>query len=156
MAIENEITEVLERLRDDIANSLDQKGITASGKTRDGLKVVRYSGGVKLVSTSGNPIRTTEIGRPSGKIPLGFTNIIKEWSIVKGIPFATEKERTRFAGAIAFGKIKEVGYGRPSGKQGTTFGSKDQTIYSDKIPSTVEEIKDVLKLEIKQLIKLNG
>ena len=156
MAIEQKITEVLERLRDDIANDLDQKGITASGRTRDGLKVIRYSGGIKLVSTSGNPLSTTEIGRPAGKIPFGFKDILFQWSKYKGIPFENDKERTRFAGAVAFGKIKKVGFGRPSGKQGTIFGSKDPTVYSDKIPNTVTEIKEALKLEIKQIIKING
>jgi hypothetical protein len=154
MAIEQKITEVLERLRDDIANDLDQKGITASGRTRDGLKVIRYSGGIKLVSTSGNPLSTTEIGRPSGKVPFGFKELLFQWSKDKGIPFESDKERKSFAYLLAR-RIAKEGFGRPS-KAGNSFGSKDPTIYSDKIPNTVTEIKEALKLEIKQIIKLNG
>ena len=78
------VKEILETMRAEIAHNLDDKKITATGRTRDGLKVEEYDGGCRLVATQGAPIATTEIGSGPHWVPIAP---LKEWVQVKlGLP----------------------------------------------------------------------
>jgi len=74
------VKDILEKIRAEIASNLDGKGITATGRTRDGLQVREYVNGCKLVSWKGAPIATTEIGAKPHWSPIAP---LKEWVKVK-------------------------------------------------------------------------
>lgn len=154
-ALKRKIYDILDRARADICANMDAQGITASGRTKESLQVEEYEGGVRLVQRSevgGAPIQTTEVGRRPGKVPANFTDIIVQWSIDKGLQFQTDRERRKFAGAVAWGKIRQDGYGRPSS---SAWGNKSATIYSPVVESVADEIKSAIFASVKEIIKTN-
>lgn len=151
--MEEKIKAILEDAVAQIQLNLDAKGINASGLTSEGFRVIEYDGGIKLVyDGSGAPLSTLELGRPAGAIPMDFVSIIEQWSRDKGLQFADDKERRRFAGAVAFGKIKERGFGRPAPSD---FGSSDATVYSDVVFETAKKLFNEIPNIFARYIKLN-
>lgn len=129
-----EILNILEDGKSQIQTNLADKGINASGSTSDGFKVVEYDGGVKLVyDNSGAPLKTLQAGREPGPVPEDFVSIIEQWAKDKGIAPSGDKELRKFAGAVAYGKIKPRGFGRPSPSD---YGSIDETVYSPVVLET--------------------
>jgi len=116
-ALGDYIKKELEAARDEIKTSLSGQKINASGRSAEGFQVRTSATRAQLYysrTAGGAPLLTLEQGRAAGAVPRNFTEIIEQWSRDKGIRFADEKERRRFAGAVAYGKIKRFGYGRPS------------------------------------------
>ena len=97
------LNKVLEECMLEIQSNMERYGINASGRTSDSLHIVKYDGGIKLVSSGDKvaPFETTERGRKPGKVPYKFRDIIYQWSLDKGIDFEDDKERMSFAGAVA-------------------------------------------------------
>ena len=141
--------EILRMLNEGVASirgAISSRGITASGVTENGFKARVVGNHYQLVyDNTGAPLETLEEGRKPGKIPYGFVEIIERWSKEKGMSFPSDKERRRFAGAVAFGKIRQRGFGRPSPSD---WGSRSETIYTPVIEDTVRE----LRREIPQLL----
>lgn len=136
----DEIESILESAKDRIVANLDSNGITASGRTKEGFKVISDDKSVKLIydrSAGGAPLSTTEQGRESGAIPTDFVSILEQWSRDKNIPFDSDKDRHKFAGAVAFGKIKPRGYGRPSPSD---FGSISAVVYTPVVQEAATEL----------------
>lgn len=143
MEIREQIAEILERAKVDIQVNLEVQGVNASGRTSESLKVEVYADGVRLLSDgSGAPIQTTEVGRRAGAIPYDFTSIIEQWSRYKGLHFDTDKERRAFASAVAWGKIRTRGYGRPAPSD---HGSVSRTIYTPVVDKYITDIRQALK-----------
>lgn len=143
----NEILKNVELLKTEIQEQISAQGITASGKTASSIHIVQDDSGIRLVSdNSGAPISTLEAGREGGKIPFNFKDIIKEWSKDKGLSFASEEEREKFAGAVIFGKngIKKEGFGRTTGIQTShlPFGQTRNDIYTIPIQNFSDRLKD--------------
>ena len=135
------VVDVLELAKKNIQKNMQDENINATGKTSDSLEVVVDGNTVILRNSNSVPFETTEHGRPSGNVPSKFTEIIYQWHIDKGLDWGDEKEARKIAGAVAWGKIRNFGYGRPSG---TTFGSEKKDIYTP----VVEEIKEKIEKEI--------
>lgn len=143
----NEILKNVELLKTEIQEQISAQGITASGKTASSIHIVQDDSGIRLVSdNSGAPISTLEAGREGGKIPFNFKDIIVEWSKDKGLSFASEEEREKFAGAVIFGKngIKKEGFGRTTGIQTShlPFGQTRNDIYTIPIQNFSDRLKD--------------
>ena len=139
-ALSDYIKKELEQARDEIKASLSGQKINASGRSADGFRVRVTDTRAQLYYSrdgGGAPLTTLEHGRPAGAVPRNFTEIIEQWSRDKGLRFTDEKERRRFAGAVAYGKIKRFGYGRPSPAR---YGSRT---YNWTLP--VQETGDRLK-----------
>lgn len=158
-SIEEQIIDILDNARQEIADNLQQAGITTTGKTANSLRVVSGDGHIKLIqdrSEGGAPLATTEIGRRAGAVPSDFTAIIEQWSRDKHIPFDTDKERRAFAGAVAWGKIRRRGYGRPSPSD---FGSSQAVIYTPVVHDTLDKLRktivDGIRAEVVASIKTN-
>lgn len=132
------VTDRLEQLRADIVAQIEAKKITASGRTQRSLRVERYSEGVRLIAGEGNraPIPTLEIGRPGGKVPLNFTDIIVQWSKDKGLQWGDDRQRRRIAGAVAWGKIARVG---------TDRHKHHEDVYSTLVEQTASDINNSLR-----------
>ncbi len=142
------ITDRLERLRADIVAEITNKRITASGRTQNSLQVEQYNGGVRLVANAGNraPIPTLEIGRPGGKVPRNFTDIIVEWSRAKGLAWGNDIQRRRIAGAVAWGKIRRVG---------TDRHLRPENVYSTLVQEAVQDLRGYIMTSIDKQIKSN-
>jgi len=139
-ALSDYIKKELERGRDEIKAALSGQKINASGASADGFRVRVSDTRAQLYYTrekGAAPLTTLEQGRPPGAVPRNFTQIIEQWSHDKGLRFSSEKERRQFAGAVAYGKIKRFGYGRPSPAR---YGSRT---YNWTLP--VQEVGDRLK-----------
>jgi len=141
-----EIAHDLELLRDAIRARMEETKENASHRTEQSLQVIRYDGGVKLVSAEGDhaPLGTLEIGREGGKVPYNFQDILYQWSNDKCISM-DERERRKFANALKW-KIA---------KSGTDRHANNVDIYYTLVSEYINYIKaDVTKL-VKKSIKLN-
>ena len=161
--IENEINECAKN----IARRLDETGTTASGKTRDSIRVEVADNVYTIFGRS--YFGTVETGRRPGKVPANIAEIIKEWAIAKKIglnpiayvrkpsdkwqPKYTPEQRAlnAFAGAVAH-KIATQG-----SKLFRDGGRAD--IYSEEIRATmdriVKNIGAIYSAQIAESIKLN-
>lgn len=73
----------LERIREKIAANINGKGLRASGKTEKSMQIETSAYGMRLV---GRPyFQSLELGRPAGRVPYNFADIIRQWIIDKGI-----------------------------------------------------------------------
>ena len=98
-SVMDEIERVLLEVRDEIRAKMASEGVNASGRTSAGIQVQRYESGVRLVLTGDDvaPLATLEVGRRGGKVPMGFSDIIEQWSRDKGLSFPRDRDRRRFA-----------------------------------------------------------
>ena len=142
----DKILEILNKIKTDIEANIDASGVSATGKSRNSLRIVEYDNGVKLVS-SFKYFAVLEAGRRPGKMPP--TKPIEEWIYARGLQKETDAKTRGFAFAIAK-KIGKEGYGRPTPPH-KGFGSTTSNIYSDVLRAYIP----MLKKEIVSTIKLN-
>lgn len=144
------VLEILETAKIEIQENMATEGINASGETSASLTVTVDGDLVRLSNENKNPFDTTEHGRPSGNVPRNFTDIIYKWHKDKGLNWGDEKEARKIAGAVAWGKIRKFGYGRPSG---TIFGSEKKDVYTPVIEKIKEKIEGKIEIKITELLK---
>lgn len=144
MKLQELITDRLNRLKEDIVRNIEAENITASGRTQRSLEVEPYKGGVRLVAREGNraPMETLEVGREGGKVPKRFYLILAQWSIEKGIPFPSERERRTFAYFL----------GKRIAREGTLRHKNNVDVYTQLVDECADEIKNRLLVEIQQTI----
>lgn len=118
MAIQDLIRSALEEVRDEIKQNISSTGSTASGRTADSMEIEVT--GTSGILTGRQAFWTLERGRGPGRIPGNMIEIIKQWTLDKGIsispipyirqvsdkwqPKYTPEQRgmDSFAGAVAF------------------------------------------------------
>lgn len=142
------IADELQRLAQRISDNIERNGQRASGKTQASLEVVDDGDAVALLGRKAFGVMET--GRRGGRVPRNFADILLQWSIDKGIPFDSDRERKSFAYLLAK-KIQ---------KEGTQlFRDKGRTdVYSNEIPKTINNIARKLADEVVlriESIKLN-
>lgn len=98
-----------EQVADKIKRNLDDTGTTASGKTKNSIEVVVVDGDLTILGRQ--YFRSVEEGRPAGKIPYKFNEIIRKWMDDKGLAerFGTKEYQKRNAAWIIAQKIKDSG-----------------------------------------------
>lgn len=159
--INAKILQILEEAKNEIVSNIESKGIKASGRTQKSIKVVQRDGHISLIKEEGEnaPIETLEIGRPAGKIPYKFNEIILLWMKDKGIsgylvPYKTDRphkysaqERSDrlAAGAIAYKKIRELGTERHLNPR--------IDVYTPPVEKAVERIKATISEVVINSIK---
>ena len=148
--VKKKVVEILETAKIEIQENMATEGINASGETSASLEVYEHGDIVGLANSNSNPFETTEEGRKPGNVPRNFTEIIYQWHKDKGLNWGDEKEARKIAGAVAWGKIRKFGYGRPSG---TIFGSEKKDIYTPVIGKVRKKLEVDLKNEIELKIK---
>ena len=143
-SIMDEIERVLLEVRDEIKANMASEGINASGRTSAGMQVQRYENGVRLVLTGEDvaPLATLEVGRRGGKVPLGFADIIEQWSRDKGLTFPRERDRRSFAYLTA----------RKIARQGTQRHQQPIDIYSEEVTRGVARLMDGIKAQVTEYI----
>ena len=148
--VKRKVVDILEYAKVEIQENMIKEGINATGKTSKSLTVTVNGNFVRLGNENKLPFETTEEGRPSGRVPRNFTDIIFQWHKDKGLDWGDEKNARKIAYAVAWGKIRRLGYGRPSG---TIFGSKEKNIYTPVIGKVRKKLEVDLKNEIEVKIK---
>lgn len=83
--IDNMMYAALERIRAKIAANINGKGLRASGKTEKSMHIETSTYGMRLVSVGRPYFQSLELGRPAGRVPYNFVDIIRQWIIDKGI-----------------------------------------------------------------------
>ena len=171
------VADELEKLKQRIINNMRNANAVATGGTIKSLMVMKYNGGVKLVSAQKMPfgvMETGRVGKLTGKtidgrepqVPMNFISIILAWMSARGIhgqakPYvrnvpqkysAQERGDRSLAGAIA----KKI---EMQGTKLHRMGGRN-TIYSSEIPSTIDIIKKRVRglfaTEVGEVIKLNN
>ena len=143
-AVVDEVERVLLDIRDEIRAKMASEGINASGRTSAGIQVQRYESGVRLVLTGERvaPLATLEVGRRGGKVPMGFTDIIEQWSRDKGLTFPRERDRRSFAYLAA----------RKIAARGTLRHETPVDVYSEEVTRGVARLKDGIKAQVTEYI----
>lgn len=153
-----QILKILTDCKAEIINNMQSEGVTVTGRTASSLTVEdRGDHLVLLQKPEGAPLDTTQFGRPAGKVPMGFRQIIKQWIIDRKIPtqpvpyvrtplenwqpMYTPEERglAAAAGAIAH-KIATKGTER--------FANPKTNIYTEPIDKAIDKISNFLLTEI--------
>lgn len=151
--IEDQIIAVLEQTKAEIQANMQARNINASGRTSASLRVEKYEGGIRLVGgTNGThpikdapsvagiygsdtaPIPTLEFGRKRGGVPRGFYYIIREWTREKGLPFASESDRSTFAYFVA----------RKIANEGTKRNTNPVDVYGTPVQTAIARINAIL------------
>lgn len=156
----DEAAKALEECRDEIRRNMAANNENATHRTEAGIQVVRYEGGVMLVSGAAvnmptgdggteqvaggtAPLYTLETGRGAGKVPYGFASIIYAWSQAKGIQFVNDKERWSFAYATK-NKIR---------REGTQRNAHPVDVYSTAVNTAVAKLPKAVKAEVSQYVR---
>ena len=158
-----QILKILTECKAEIVSNMQSEGITVTGRTAGSLAVEdRGDHLVLLQKPEGAPLETTQFGRPAGKVPTGFRQIIKQWIVDKKIPtnpipyirtpsanwqpMYTPQERglAAAAGAIAH-KIATKGTER--------FSNPNTNIYTEPIDKAIDKISNFLLTEITTKIR---
>lgn len=136
------------RVADRIKSNLDTTGTTASGRTKDSIEVVADMG--ELTIYCRRFFEGVETGRPAGKIPYRFQDIIRQWMDDKNIAdqFGQKEWQKRNAAYLIAQKIKD------SGTKLYRDGGRDD-IYTNVITDMLPELEDKLTFMVKQSILRN-
>lgn len=136
------------RVAERIKSNLDTTGTTASGRTKDSIEVVAIDG--ELTIYGRRFFDGVETGRPAGKIPYRFQDILYDWASAKGIlaNFGDTEYKQRSALYMVGQFIKNHGTKlyRDGGRT---------SIYTDVITEMLPELEDKLTFIIKQSILRN-
>lgn len=160
------VLKAVQKCRDKISQNIDTQKIKASGRTQKALQVERRGDNVVMVDNGeGAPFETLKFGRPGGKVPKGFQDIILQWMEDKGIkaepiaylrqpsekwkPKYTEQQRgqMKLAGAIA-ATIRKSGTKR--NKQ------NNNQVYDEPINELLDELAEIFVNEITINVKFDG
>lgn len=157
--LESDILRVLTQTRDEIRTNMQAKGVNASGRTSESIRVEVYDGGFRIVggyagthpisdapSIYGQdtaPIPTLETGRKEGGAPRGFYYIIREWTREKGLNFASETERSTFAYFVA----------RKIAAEGTKRHTQPVDIYTTPVQRATEQLRGILSAGVSSTIR---
>lgn len=135
MTYADDIIRILEEAKEAIRQNMATEGINATGNTSASFRVERYDGGVRLVMGGTEektaPLATLEVGRPGGPVPKGFTQILYEWSIAKGIPFDKDSRRRSFAYLL----------GRRIRREGTLRHMQPVDVYTTIVLDVADRVK---------------
>lgn len=155
--LEDKIRDRLEQLRDEIVANIEQKGITASGRTQRSIEVVKYPGGVMLVARAGNraPIPTLEVGRPAGNVPGGMRRTKEGKMDVSNVFKAILVQWAKDKGLTDFGWGQATVLGRRIAAEGTLRNKQHEDVYSSAVREAAKDIEGIVLASVKETIKTN-
>lgn len=133
------------RVAERIKSNLDTTGTTASGRTKDSIEVVALDG--ELTIYGRRFFEGVETGRPAGKIPYRFQDIIRQWMDDKNVAdqFGQKEWQKRNAAYLIAQKIKD------SGTKLYRDGGRDD-IYTNVITEMLPELEEKLTIAVKESI----
>lgn len=140
---EFDLTKILDDWAADVVTAirvnLEETGTNASGRTSESLEYT-ITDDNHIIITGRPYFRSVEEGRPAGKVPYNFTDIISQWIDDKGIAshFGITNEKEKRSVAYLIGrKIKE---------EGTDLYNKGgrEDVYTNVIESMVGELQEAV------------
>lgn len=136
------------RVADRIKSNLDTTGTTASGRTKDSIEVVALDG--ELTIYGRRFFEGVETGRPAGKIPYRFQDIIRQWMSDKAIEdqFGQKEWQKRNAAYLIAQKIKD------SGTKLYRDGGRT-SIYTDVINEELPKLEEEIRIKVVDSILRN-
>lgn len=136
------------RVADRIKSNLDTTGTTASGRTKDSIEVVAIDG--ELTIYGRRFFEGVETGRPAGKIPYRFQDIIRQWMDDKNISdqFGQKEWQKRNAAYLIAQKIKD------SGTKLYRDGGRT-SIYTDVINEELPKLEEEIRIKVVDSILRN-
>ena len=165
--LEQQIWSILEQARDEIRVNMNVRGVNASGRTSESVRVEKYDKGLRLVGgTNGThpvtdypqwkgtafaadtaPIPTLEFGRgvsfKNPPVPRAFYYIIRQWTRDKGLNFSSESERSTFAYFLS----------RKIAREGTERSRNHIDIYSTPVMNAKDRINEAVKASIQNTLR---
>lgn len=152
--LKNKIAQRLEDLRVEIVASIEDKGITASGRTQRSLEVHTDESSVSLVSARGShaPIRTIEIGRPAGNVPGGFRTTKAGKRDVSNTFKAILVEWAKDKGMVGFGWGAATMLGRKIAEQGTARHRNNVDVYSTAVRKAADDIYKLVNDDVREFL----
>ena len=136
-SLEERILQRLNEAKDAIVSNIKPKGISASERTQNAIKVNQEGSTFKLYKESGNvaSMESLEIGEGAGARPQGFKEIILQWMKDKGISSGNESKDRSMAFLISR-KIEKEGTNRHK--------QNDNTVYSPIVEQLTKDIKEIV------------
>ncbi len=143
----------LMRLRDDIRQSIDSQGLTASGRTAQSLRVVVEPTEVSLWGRAFFPALETGSSRWTGATGIRcsfaeFKGIIRDWATAKGLSFGQHKEHERTLGAITAKIIREGTRQKRSGQRLDVY----TTLVNEAVEDCGDLVVDVVNAQVDNVI----
>lgn len=152
-AMRDAVAARLERLKDDISQSISSHGLTASGRTQASMYVVTSEKEVTLYGRAFFPALETGssawTGRTGVRCTFGeFRNIIRDWVIAKGLHFGQAREQERAVGAITSTIIRMGTKQKRSGTRLDVYTSLVDQAYDD----CVDLVADIVNAQVDNVI----
>jgi hypothetical protein len=141
------------RLRDEIAQSINSHGLTASGRTAQSMRVVTEGNEVALWGRAFFPALETGSSRWTGYTGIRctfaqFRDIIRDWVTAKGLNFGQHKEHERTIGAITAKIIREGTRQKRSGSRLDVY----TTLVDQAFEDCGEIVRDVVNAQVDNVI----
>lgn len=137
-------TQRLTAAAEEIRSNMATKGIDASGRTSDSIQVRQVPTGVQLVGGGDDtaPMATIEVGRGGGAVPYGFTAVLEQWSIDKGLGFESATRRRSFAFLLA----KKIA------REGTHRHTFHEDVYSGTVEVAAKDVRENIAKGVGQVV----
>lgn len=145
------IRERVEKARQNIISRHLQAGQKASGRTMQSLRteVTHDVQSIHATLWGRQFFQGLETGRAGGRVPQGFYQMIKQWSIDKGIRFQRESERNTFAYFVSRKIAREGTQLYRKGGRNDIYTPEIESAYSDIQSLVGERFTDILMEHIK-------
>lgn len=131
----------LQRLKEDIAESINRHGLTASGRTAQSLRVVVTDKEISLYGRAFFAALETGASRWTGATGVRctwneFRNIIRDWVSAKGLVFGQAREQEQAISAITSKIIRTGTKQKRSGQR--------LDVYSSLVDEAVEDCANIM------------
>ena len=150
MDVRQAIVQSLTKARDEIRLNMSSKGVNASGRTSDSLRVEDRGSSIVLViggdrSKYGRtaPLETLEIGSKPGIRGDWFKSVIHQWTIDKGMTFENDSHRWAVSTIIA----------RNIEAEGTARHRSPIDVYSSVTEKTYDNIRSLIAGDFAQMMQ---
>lgn len=142
MLLSEEIVKRLEQLRQEIRENMERADENASGRTSASFAVESEKTKARLVGGGKDcaPLSTLEVGARPHWAPIAQ---LYQWSIDKGLQFATESDRLSFSYALRW-KIA---------KKGTNRYIKNVDIYTSAVDRAIVDILEIAKVAVTEKLQ---
>lgn len=150
MDVRQAIVQSLTQARDEIRLNMSSKGVNASGRTSNSLRVEDRGNSIVLVIGGDRtkygrtaPLETLEIGSRPGVRGDWFKSVIHQWTIDKGMAFENESHRWAVSTIIA----------RNIEEGGTERHRSPIDVYSSTTERTTKNIRSLIAGDFAQMMK---
>lgn len=146
--LDNVLAAWAENVISKIQENLESTGTNASGRTSDSLEYELTDTGLRILGRQ--YFQSVEQGRPGGKVPYRFQDIIRQWMSDKGISeqFGEKEWQRRSAAYMIANFIKE------NGTSLYRSGGRDD-IYTSVIDEELKKLEEQISIQVDEYVRTN-